>query len=401
MVGISAVVGVAGAFVLGIALAYCVASRKLARTEREALALATSLEGARRAAATRERMLGTVVDAAPMAILLLDRVGTMLLTNPMARELFFDGQDAVGENLLTMLGAAPAPFRDALLGSEDALFSVDAEGEAETYHLAKRTLDLGDDTRTLVLVRPLTRELRRQEVAVWKKLLRVISHELNNSLAPISSMAHSARRIAQAPERGHQLEKVFATIEERAAHLKEFLEGYARLARLPAPRRTHVAWAELLEAAREAHPAVSVGAVPRSTGYFDRAQMEQVLENLLKNAEEASATFGSAVAIHDASRGALEIRLDLERTDGGWTLFVRDRGPGMNTELLASALLPFYSTKERGSGLGLALCREIIEAHAGKIRLQNREVGGLEVALFVPDSDHPDAATSRLTISRV
>src|SRR5207302_633690 len=102
-----------------------------------AQSLAASLEGARREGASHQQMLGAVVDAAPMAIVLLDRVGTMLFTNPAARELFFGGRDAGGENLLTMLDAAPAPFRDALLGSEDALFSVEIEGEEETYHLAK------------------------------------------------------------------------------------------------------------------------------------------------------------------------------------------------------------------------------------------------------------------------
>ena len=379
-------IAVAGAFALGASLAGGVAARALARAEKRTRAISTSLEGAQREAATREKMLEAVIDSAPMAILLLNRAGTMLLTNPAARELFFEGRDAEGENLLTMLGAAPAAFRDALLGSEDALFSVDVAGEVETYHLAKRTLDPGGEARILVLVRSLTRELGRQEVAVWKKLLRVISHELNNSIAPISSMAHSARRIAKSPEEFHRLDKVFATIEERASHVKQFLEGYARLARLPAPRRTHVAWTELCGALEEAHPGVHVGPAPRGTGYFDRAQMDQVLENLVKNAEEASGE---------------RAEIALERAPGGWTLFVRDRGPGMRGELLANALLPFYSTKERGSGLGLALCREIVEAHAGKIRLQNREGGGLEVAVFVPDPDQPATSAGRLTITRV
>ena len=134
-----------------------------------------------------------------MAILLLDAVGKMLLTNAAARELFFEGRDAAGENLLTMLGTAPAPFRDALLGGEDALFSVGESGEAETYLLSRRALGPGGEALTLVLVRPLTRELQQREVAVWKKLLRVVSHELQNSLAPISLLAHSARRIAKDP----------------------------------------------------------------------------------------------------------------------------------------------------------------------------------------------------------
>jgi two-component system nitrogen regulation sensor histidine kinase NtrY len=377
------IAAIAGAFVLGLVVAG-VARRRRATEDARAPEPPASVGNARRDPA-REHLVSAVVEEAPMAILLLDAVGTMLVTNAAARALFFEGRDATGENLLAMLGAAPAPFRDALLGGEDALFTVEADGETETYHLAKRAL--ASEGLTLVLVRPISRELKRQEVAVWKKLLRVLSHELNNGLAPISSLSHSARLIAKNPDKLHQLDKVFATIEERAAHLKEFLDGYADLARLPAPQRTRVAWSEILEPAREAHPRVTVPSAVAGTGYFDRRQIAQVVENLIKNAEEAST-------------GATEIALDVEVAERGATLFVRDRGGGMSAEVLARALLPFYSTKERGTGLGLALCREVLEAHSGTIALRNREGGGLEVACFLPDAERPTATRSLLTITR-
>lgn len=375
------------AFVSGAAVAGAAAIRRRARERAHAAGTEASLDAVRGQESARNRLLGAVVEEAPMAILLLDAVGKMLVTNAAARELFFEGRDAAGENLFTMLGAAPAPFRDALLGGEDALFSVGDDGESETYHLSKRTLDGGGrEALTLVVVRPLARELQRREVAVWKKLLRVVSHELHNSLAPISSLSHSARVIAKNPEKYHQLDKVFATIEERTAHLKEFLDGYAQLARLPTPRRARVAWNEVLGSAREAHPRVTVREVA-GTGYFDRRQIAQVVENLIKNAEEASGP-------------PTEIALDVEAADRGATLFVRDRGSGMSAEVLKNALLPFYSTKDRGTGLGLALCREVIEAHGGRIALRNREGGGLEVACFLPDLDRPNASQSLLTITR-
>ncbi len=341
----------------------------------------------------RERLFGTLVEAAPMAIVLLRGAGTIVFANPAARELLFEGSDAAGQNLLALLGSAPAPFRDALLGEDDALFTVGSPGEGgggETYHLAKRSFESRGEPLTLVLVRHLTRELRRREVATWKRLLRVISHELNNSLAPISSMAHSARLIAKNPSKAHLLDGVFDTIQERTAHLKEFLEGYANLARLPDPRRAHVAWPALLARVREAWPSVEVAEAPPGTGWLDEAQIGQVIVNLVKNAAEAG----------EGSESKEPVTLDVSRVEAGFEIVVRDRGPGMSPEVLENALLPFYSTKERGTGLGLALCREIVEAHGGKIRLMNREGGGLEVGCFLPDEGAARTTQARLTVTR-
>ena len=367
---------------VGIAAGALASARRAVREATEAARSANERRN------ERESVLGAVVEAAPMAVVLLRPTGSVVFANPVARELFFEGQDAGGKNLLELVGNAPAPFRDALLGDEDALFTVGGEGEAETYHLAKRGVTWEGDELTVVIVRHLTRELRRQEVAVWKKLLRVISHELNNSLAPISSMAHSARAIAKKPDKAHLLDDVFATIEERTMHLKAFLEGYADLARLPAPRRAHVAWAEILPRVKEAWPGVTVAGPLAGTGWLDRAQVEQLVTNLLKNAEEAGGTRDG-------------VSLEVRPAEGGFEVVVRDRGPGMSGEVLQKALLPFYSTKERGTGLGLALCREIVEAHRGKLRIARREGGGLVVSCSLPGRNPVALArTGRLTLTR-
>ena len=372
-----------GAFAAGAAGAYGVARGRVVRAMAAARSDRDAAEESRARTAATEPVLRIVVDAAPMALVLVRGSGISGYANVAARELLFDDRAPEGENLLSMLDAAPAPFREALVAGEDALFSLDADGEAATYHLARRSVppDL-----TLITVRDMTRELRQQEVAAWKRLLRIISHELNNSLAPIASMAHSGRMIIQTPGELSRLDRVFSTIEERATHLAEFLDGYATLARLPRPRRTHVLWSRFLAHVAQAWPDIAVSAPPPGTGYFDGPQIEQVLVNLLKNAQDAA--------------GNHEISLDVARAGEGWTICVRDRGPGMSDEVLANALLPFYSTKQRGSGIGLAICREIVEAHGGKVRLQNREGGGLEAALWIPDTERPAATTSRLTISR-
>jgi signal transduction histidine kinase len=218
----------------------------------------------------------------------------------------------------------------------------------------------------------MTGELGRQEAEIWKKVIRVISHELNNSLAPISSLVHSAQVIAAEPQHADRADEVFGIIEERIDHLKTFLGGYARFARLPAPRKEPVDWSEFLHSLGE-YPELEVsGRLPKGKGWFDPAQMRHVLTNLLKNAEEAS-------------DGPFEATLRVDvADDGGTYLQVLDRGRGMDDDVIKKALLPFYSTKRTGSGLGLPLCREIVEAHGGKISLERRDGGGTIVTCWLP-----------------
>lgn len=353
-------------------------------------ALCALLGEKQRSAEQSEQLLYTLIDAAPMAILLLEDAGDIEYANETARALFFEGQPLERVNFLSLLGNAPAPLREAVLGAQDRLFTVQSEGTTETYYLAKRHFDLHTKTHTLLMVKHLTRELRRQEVDVWKKLIRVVSHELNNSLAPISSLAHSARLMVGS-EQLDKLDRVFATIEDRAHHLLQFVEGYARFARLPNPARQPVKVADFCRHAQQLAPYATVtSTTPDATAHFDRTQLEQVALNLLKNAREAG---GPEEAI------TLELCV---AEDGSATLVVADRGPGMSAEVLENAMLPFYSTKESGSGLGLALCREIVEAHGGSIRIENLLGGGLSVSCSLPGTQRAEvSAQSKLTLSRL
>ena len=157
-------------------------------------------------------------------------------------------------------------------------------------------------------------------------------------------------------------------------HLQTFIEGYARFARLPRPQKEEVEWADLVRTVDGAAPTRILGALPSRAGFFDPAQMGQVLLILVKNAAEAS-------------NGSPEIDIRIQSTDdGGSFIQVLDRGTGMNEETMENALLPFYSTKQSGSGLGLPLCREIMEAHGGRISLHARESGGTTVTCWLPSS---------------
>ncbi len=320
----------------------------------------------------KEVMLDTVLRATPLAIVLADRVGRVVYANRSARDLFAPGERLVGRDFAEILAVCPPSLRQLFAGGADSLFTAVLDGQEETFHLARRAFQLNMQDHSLYMVKRLTAELRRQEVEIWKKVIRLMSHELNNSLAPISSLAHSARRILADPSQAHHLQTIFDTIEDRTVHLKEFLEGYARFARLPRPRKEAVAWGPFLERLERVNGFRFRSEPPPSHGFFDPSQMQQVLINLLKNAREAGGPDDEvSVAVEQAPSGGARIR-------------VEDRGSGMQEDVLRSALLPFYSSKPSGMGLGLPLCREIIEAHGGWLRIQNRQGGGVAVTCWIP-----------------
>jgi len=318
----------------------------------------------------RELLLDTMVQNTPVAMLLVAESGPIVYANVAARQLLNQGRKLEGHAIAEILACAAAPLRDAIDRGGDGLFSVGSEDEEEIYHLARRSFLLNGRKHELLLLRQITVELRRQEVQTWKKVIRVISHELNNSLAPVASLAHSGGELTR---RGtyDKLPSIFSTIEERARHLEGFIRGYAHFAKLPMPRTEAIGWPEFVARLRSQIPFEVDGALPEALARFDIAQMEQALLNLLKNAHESGSPEG-------------DVCLRVRQQSGVLRIEVLDRGPGMSEAVLSNALVPFYSTKRSGTGLGLALAREIAEAHGGRISLGNREGGGLAVAMVLP-----------------
>jgi two-component system, NtrC family, nitrogen regulation sensor histidine kinase NtrY len=350
------------------------------------------------AARERELILQAVVDAAPAAIVLLDEVGTIVFTNAGARDLFFEGAEPSRKNFLAMLSGVPEPLRKALLSEADHIFTFDCGGESETYHLAKRQLTLQGEPHSLLIVRHMTLELSRQENAVLRKAIRVIHHELANSLTPVTSLLQSARRKVSEAQlggdgaAGAKLEQMLVVIEDRVSHLNAFLTGFAALGKLPKPRPQEVGWESFLGGLHPLLPDIDIGGAPSGHGWFDQAQIQQIIINLVKNSREA----GSPPA---------EIRLEVTQApEGGHRVSVVDRGPGMNDRVLENATVPSFTTKPNGSGMGLALCREIVDAHQGHLRIARREGGGTSVSFWLPPRTPLSALASRsrarLSLSR-
>jgi len=400
---------------LGLALQYALAARRLRiltaalrslaagedpptprhAEHAEVFRIARELADARRndavAAAEREALLRAALEEAPSAIVMFSDVGRISLANAAARELFFEDRDPRGENFVAMLGRAPEALQRSLLGEGDELFSVDdASGERQTYNLAKRRFVVAGEAMVLVLVKNLSRELHRQEADAWKRMIRVFCHELNNSLAPVSSLVHTGRLVVEGSPIAPKLERIFATIAERTEHLRVFLDGYAQFSRLPLPRKIEVAWRPFVDRLLALHPSTQLdGELPADPAWFDPAQLEQVAINLLKNAAEGGGPLDQ-ISLSVASLGGRGVRMT-----------IADRGPGMTPQVMASALVPFYSTKDSGSGLGLTLCREIVEAHGGALRLENRDGGGLAVHVrLLHRSAQPDGPAGKLTLTR-
>ena len=319
----------------------------------------------------RELLLDTVIQTTDIALVLTNANGQIVYSNAAARQLFNNGRSVNGHRFTALLDDAGSAFREAVALEQDMLFTIEG-AEPQTYHVSQDAFTLNAQPHRLYLFKQLTQELGRQEVATWKKVIRVISHELNNSLAPISSLAHSGQTLLKKQSDDERLATIFTTIEDRSSHLKNFIESYARFARLPSPRPEAVDWPAFFEGLRNAVEFRIAESLPDMDCRVDPAQFEQVMINLLKNA-------------HESGSAADDIVVAAETQPGKTVITVTDRGGGINDDVLQHALLPFYSTKPTGTGLGLPLCREIIEAHGGRLSLINVPDTGLQVRISLPD----------------
>jgi signal transduction histidine kinase len=218
----------------------------------------------------------------------------------------------------------------------------------------------------LVVVSDLTQALSEQELQAWQRLVRVLGHELNNSLTPIKSIAGSLESIvAREPLPGDwrdDMRRGLSVIMSRSDSLSRFIGAYARLAKLPRPQLQPLSVADCVGRAVsfETRLPVRVDSGPGLTIQGDPDQLEQVLINLLRNAADASLPTNGRVTVGWQRDTMLEI-------------WVKDEGPGLSST--ANLFVPFFTTKPGGSGIGLVLSRQIAEGHGGALSLENRVDG--------------------------
>lgn len=318
----------------------------------------------------RELLLDKITQSSPDVLFLVNDQEQVVFSNITARHFFSKNTGIEGMQLKQLLEESPSGVAVAIEQNTEGLFSLrKADKEPETWHMATGNFLLNNQGHKLFILKQMTRELSRQEVSVWKKVIRVISHELNNSLGPISSMLHSGKILSKKVEE-ERLNRVFDTIDERIKHLSEFVQGYGKFAKIPEPKIEAVSCEVLFSQLAEQW---EFNYINHEVEFIDAdpAQLEQLLINLLKNA-------------HESESLPEKISIEIKQQQNDIVIMVTDQGKGIKESRLNSVLIPFYSTKAKGSGLGLALCREIIDAHHGNIALYNRDVGGLLVRLSLP-----------------
>jgi two-component system nitrogen regulation sensor histidine kinase NtrY len=282
---------------------------------------------------------------------LANRAGETLLGRRM-EELV--GRDAVQLGLAGMLDAPSG-----------RIVSQVFPGGGGRWEIRRRSFREGGRPHELLVISDLSRALREEERQAWRRLVRVIGHELNSSLAPIKSIAGTLRKLVDreppSPDWREDARSGLAIIHDRAEALGRFMGAYARLARLPPPTLHSAEFAPLVRRAASLHgDRVAVETGPDVCLEVDADQIEQVLINLIKNAVEASGATGG-------------VRVRWRTADGRLLAEVEDDGPGLaRTDNL---WVPFFTTKPGGSGIGLVLSREIIENHGGAISLENRAGG--------------------------
>jgi nitrogen fixation/metabolism regulation signal transduction histidine kinase len=289
------------------------------------------------------------------------------------------GERLMAQNAERLLGksAEELGLLECLEGESARTLEKIFPGQSGRWGVRRSVFRQGGKPHYLVVLADLSRALREEERQAWQRLVRVLGHELNNSLAPICSIAGSLedlmKREIRAADWQDDLRRGLRVIADRSDALSRFMRDYSRLTRLPKPelRPTDLQTLVKTAARLETRTAVEIEPGPSITMNLDSDQLQQALINLIRNAVDASLEAGGKVRVGWTKNGS-------------WVnLFVRDEGPGIANP--SNLFVPFFTTKPGGSGIGLVLSRQIAEAHSGTLTLRNRDKEkGCEAVIQLP-----------------
>ena len=325
----------------------------------EVNSLGNTLQAQRLGAMEATALLRTVMAEIDAAIFAFDAGNQLRLANRA-------GERLLGVPIERLLGrtADALGLESFLSGDSPRVHDLVFPGRSGRWEVRRTTFRQDGRPHTLVVMSDLSKTLREEELLAWQRLVRVLSHEINNSLTPIKSIAGSLlsllARDPRPPDADDDLRGGLGIISSRSEALSRFMSAYALLARLPAPRPGPVdvgIWARRA-AGLETRIPVQVSPGPALVIQADGDQLDQLLINLVRNAADASLETGGGVSV------------SWSRQDGHVDLEVVDDGPGLATT--ANLFVPFFTTKPSGTGIGLVLCRQIAEAHGGVLSLENR-----------------------------
>ncbi len=325
----------------------------------EVNALGATLREQRLGALEATKLLTKVMEEIDVAVFAFDQDSNLRLVNRTGERLLGQPAERLRGKTAGELGLA-----DCLQGEESRVVEFSLSGGAGRWEIRRTTFRQAGLPHQLLVMSDLSRALREEERMAWKRLIRVLGHELNNSLTPIKSIAASLDSLLTKEPRPEDwlddMRRGLAVIGNRGEALSRFMEGYSRLAQLPPPRKQPMdvgAWVRrVVRLETRLHVTCVEG--PELKIEADGDQLDQLLINLLRNAVDAVQSTGGGVA---AGWSRSPTRLEV---------WVDDEGPGLSNT--ANLFVPFFTTKPHGSGIGLVLCRQIAEAHGGSLALANR-----------------------------